>query len=248
MTFADDIHGQLSEMSVNEKRSFDTIKIYERKRKAHACIMSIVFIVLYPLGAISTHLPIQRVPFLKNTYLKNKIMAMHVPIQIIAFVMMIGGMALGIRIGHDLEYLKNPVHHHVVIGLVVTCTIIIFQPIMGMLQHWHFKKTGGKGIFAFLHRWIGRCAIILGVINDGLGFQLASLNVIIHKRSYIRNFVIFAVLGFIWLSVVLYDRFGGHRSRTSPDGEEQGIFGMVKKPVGGSAIGDREEQVQSQED
>jgi len=234
MIFGQEVHSQLSEREELEKRSYDTYKIFNRKRNAHACIMSIVFIVLYPLGAISLHLPIQNMPFLKNTYLKNKAMAMHVPIQAIAFVMMIGGMALGIRLGHDLDYLKNPVHAHVVIGLLVVCTIIVFQPIMGIIQHRHFKKTGGKSIFAYVHRWVGRGAIVLGMINSGLGFQLAKDNVIIRSHSYVRNYVLLGVLVSVWVSFVVYDHFSLHRSRRVPDGGEKG--GVFERP----ASGDRE--------
>jgi hypothetical protein len=184
--------------------------------------MSIVFIVLYPLGAISIHLPIERIPYLKNTYLKNKVMAMHVPIQLIGFVMMVGGMSLGIRIGHDLGYLEHPVHAHPVIGLLVVCTIIIFQPIMGLLQHRHFKKTGGKSIFAYLHRWTGRCAIALGMINSGLGFQLASNNVIVPTRSYVREYVFLGFFVSVWVSLVVYDEFRARRPKAVTDGGERG--------------------------
>jgi hypothetical protein len=76
-------------------------------------------------------------------------------------------MALGIRIAHNLGYLEHPLDADVVIGLLAVCTIIIFQPIMGILQHRHFKKSGGKGIFTHLHRWIGRSAIILNMSNSG---------------------------------------------------------------------------------
>ena len=34
-----------------EREFYDTIPIFNRKRNAHACMMSIVFLVLYPLGA-----------------------------------------------------------------------------------------------------------------------------------------------------------------------------------------------------
>ncbi|KFZ23941.1 hypothetical protein V502_01581 [Pseudogymnoascus sp. VKM F-4520 (FW-2644)] len=125
-----EVHDQLNARDIHQKRNLDSFEIFNRKRNAHACIMSIVFIVLYPLGAISIHLPIDRVPYLKNTYLKKKVMAMHVPIQVLGSVMMVGGMALGIRIGQDLDYLRHPVRVHVVIGFVVVCTIIVFQPIM----------------------------------------------------------------------------------------------------------------------
>ncbi|ELR05824.1 hypothetical protein GMDG_01901 [Pseudogymnoascus destructans 20631-21] len=202
IVFGQEVHGQgahdqLNARDVHQKRNLDSFKTFNRNRNAHALIMSIVFIILYPLGAISVHLPIDRVPYLKNTYLKKRVMAMHVPIQVLGSVMMVGGMALGIRIGQDLGYLRRPVHAHVVIGFVVVCTIIVFQPIMGILAHRHFKKRGDKSIFAYLHRWIGRAAIILGMINSGLGFQLAQTNVIVSTGAYIRNYVL---LGFLCLS------------------------------------------------
>jgi uncharacterized membrane protein (DUF485 family) len=210
---------------VHLKRDYDTFMILNRKRNAHACIMSIVFCVLYPLGAISIHLPIDRIPGLRNTYLRKKVMAIHAPIQILGLVMMIGGMALGIRIAHDLDKLQHPVHYHVVIGLLVVSTIILFQPILGWLQHQHFKKTGGKSIFAYIHRWIGRCAIILGIINNGFGFQLAAYDIVIPTRSYIRNYVIAGVLVLIWFGLVLADELRPHKPTAHANEAEKGVLG-----------------------
>jgi hypothetical protein len=180
--------------------------------------MSIVFIVLFPLGAISIHLPIERIPYVNSTYLKKKIMAIHAPIQILGLVLMIIGMVFGIKIGQFTGYLSNPVQAHVAIGLVVVCTIIIFQPIMGILQHQYFKKTGGKSKVAYLHRWIGRGAIILGMINSGLGFQLAATNVIVPQSSYVRSYVILGILVSIWLGFVIYDGFKSRQPRTVTPG------------------------------
>jgi len=237
----EEVHGQLNARDVHQKRDFDTYKIFNRKRNAHACIMSIVFIVLFPLGAISIHLPIDRIPYLKNTYLRNKVPAIHAPIQVLGVVMMIGGMALGIRIGHDVGYLKDPVRPHPVIGLIVVSTIIIFQPILGILQHRHFKKTGRKSIFAYMHRWIGRCAIALGMINNGLGFQLAATNVIIPTSSYIRNYVILGGLVSIWFGLVLYDELRAHRQKAAANkGEKSALDGMELAPNRAANSGDPE--------
>ncbi|RFU76425.1 integral membrane [Trichoderma arundinaceum] len=139
-------------------------------------------------------------------------MAMHAPIQLIGFVMMIGGMALGIKVAQFVGYLRNPVRAHVVIGFIVVCTIILFQPVLGILQHRHFKKTGGKSILAYLHRWIGRGSVLLGMINTGLGFQLAKKNVIIHKSSYVRSYVLLGILVFVWISFVIYDELNLRKS------------------------------------
>ncbi|KAL7931866.1 hypothetical protein V8C35DRAFT_329235 [Trichoderma chlorosporum] len=199
--------------------------------------MSIVFIVLYPLGAISVHLPIEQIPYLRNTYLRNKIMAIHAPIQILALVMMIGGMALGIRIGRFAGFLGNPIQAHVVIGLLTVSTIILFQPVLGLLQHRYFKKTGRKSIFAYVHRWIGRVAIILGMINSGLGFQLAKQNTIITTSCYVRNYVILGILVTIWASLVMYDKYQKLRRPTAAgDGGEKGSSQQQEQKVEGNRV------------
>ncbi|KAK6367276.1 hypothetical protein LTS17_010201 [Exophiala oligosperma] len=185
-----------------EKRAYfeDSYKIFLRKRNAHACIMSIVFIVLFPLGAIAQHLP------LKGVRVTSRI---HVPIQILGLIMMIGAMGLGIDIArNDLNYF-SPVKAHVVIGLLVTSTIIVIQPAMGVLQHRHFKRTGGKSVFAYIHRWTGRVMICLGWINSGLGFQLVGIPPV-ETHSLVRNFVIMGVLGGIWLALVGTDGLRDH--------------------------------------
>ena len=194
--------------AIDKRTVHDSLKILKRIRNGHACIMSIVFIVLFPLGAISIHLPIDRVPFLRNTYLKKKVTAIHAPIQLLGLVLMLAGMALGVRLALDLDYLTLPTqskYAHPVIGLVVVCTIVVFQPILGTLQHMYFKKTGRKSIYAYMHRWIGRGAIILGIINNGLGFQLAMNDIYIPNSSLIRNFVLAGLLALIWFALVIFD-------------------------------------------
>lgn len=185
-----------------EKRAYfqDSYKIFHRKRNAHACIMSIVFIVLFPLGAIAQHLP------LKGVRVTSRI---HGPIQILGLVMMIGAMGLGIDIAkNDLNFF-SPVKAHVVIGLLVTSTIIVVQPAMGILQHRHFKRTGGKSVFSYIHRWTGRVMICLGWINSGLGFQLVGIPPV-KTHSLVRNFVLMGVLGGVWFLLMGTDGLRDH--------------------------------------
>jgi len=210
----------LSERNTLEKRDYDSIKILNRKRNAHACIMSIVFLVLFPLGAISIHLPIDRIPVLRNTYLRRKVPAIHMPIQLLGLVMMIGGLALGIRIAHDLGFFNGPPPAHMVIGLLVTTILIAFQPLMGYLQHRFFKKHGKRSVFGHAHRWLGRGAIILGIINNGLGLQLAAVDIVVPNRSYLRNFIIGGLLVIIWGSLVAYDAFRPRRAVEPVGGKE----------------------------
>jgi hypothetical protein len=168
--------------------------------------MSVVFIILYPLGAISVHLPIDLIPGLRNSYLRKKIPAIHMPIQILGTVLMIGGFGLGIRIAHDVGYLSGPVHAHIVIGLLVVSVILLIQPAMGILQHLHYKRTGNTSAFGYVHRWVGRVALVLGIVNNGLGFQLAAQDgVDVPVGSYIRNFVIAGGLFLICVGLIIFD-------------------------------------------
>jgi len=196
----------------------DPLKIFNRKRNAHACMMSIVFLVLYPLGAISLHLPLP--PSLRKIRI---VPSVHVPIQILGLAMMIGAMGLGINIAQDLRMFSGSVPAHVIIGLLTTSTLILIQPAMGILQHLHFRKTGGKSIFGYIHRWTGRIAIILGMINQGLGFQLTGIGTIVHADSLIRNFVVLGVLGGIWFALASWDAIRGElKKRRGVVGDGEG--------------------------
>lgn len=183
------------------RRTPDDYTIFKRKRNAHACMMSIVFIVLFPLGAISLHLPLKGhrvVPFI------------HAPIQLLGLAMMIGAMGLGIDIAKNDLFYFSPVKSHIIIGLLTASMIILLQPALGFLQHHRFKRTGQRSIYSHIHRWNGRIFIVLGWINSGLGFQLTSSMEVIAAHSYIRNFVLMGVLGGLWIGLVAVDGLRTH--------------------------------------
>ena len=180
----------------------DSYNVFLRKRNAHACMMSIVFIVLFPLGAISLHLPF-------NGLVHRVVTRIHAPIQVLGMVMMIGAMGLGIDIARNDLHLISPAHAHVVVGLLTTSLLVLLQPALGILQHLYFKKTQKKSVFAYVHRWSGRVLILLGWINSGLGFQLTGLQ-FVRTYSLVRNFVIMGVLGGLWFLLVGVDGYRAH--------------------------------------
>jgi hypothetical protein len=55
---------------------------------------------------------------------------------------------------------------------VVVCLLVI-QPALGYAHHRHFLKHGQRGLVSHAHIWYGRALMLLGVINGGLGLQLA---------------------------------------------------------------------------
>ena len=55
----------------------------------------------------------------------------------------------------------------------VIVILLLLQPFFGVINHVHFVKAQRRGAWAFLHVWYGRILIIMGIINGGLGLQLA---------------------------------------------------------------------------
>lgn len=62
---------------------------------------------------------------------------------------------------------------HQIIGTIIFI-LFLLQPILGLYQHTIYLRTGLRGIWAASHVWYGRFLIVTGIINGGLGLQLAA--------------------------------------------------------------------------
>lgn len=63
--------------------------------------------------------------------------------------------------------------YHPIIGIVVL-VLLFFQPITGFVHHLRFKKLGKRTAWSYVHVWLGRVGVTLGMVNGGLGLLLAS--------------------------------------------------------------------------
>jgi hypothetical protein len=163
-------------------------KAFARKRTAHAVLMPLAFGLLFPSFALALHL------------FPTGMVAIHGTLQLFTLAVAIAGMCVGISMAQDIRLLS---HYHPVIGLVVVAGLVVFQPAMGWLQHRHFRKSGGKGPFAYLHRWFGRIMIILGVINVGLGFHLTGIGMPSAPRAVVITYgVVAGVMSLVYLTVI----------------------------------------------
>lgn len=184
--------------------------------------MTIIFMVLFPIGALSMHLPlkIRIVPYI------------HAPIQIISVLLTILAVAMGISLTNELEF-WNPLRAHVVVGILATGTVLFIQPALGIVQHRYFERARfgyvNSNIFGVVHRWVGRGAIVLGMFNSGLGFQLVGVGTNVQKGALIRNFALMGVFISLWFSVVLVGFLKGRRERREwAEVEEVEEAGMVE--------------------
>ena len=159
-------------------------------RMSHGTIMAVVFLFLFPIGALMIHLPLSRtVPYV------------HAPIQVVSTCLLIVGLSLGVVLGvrYDLTY-----GYHQILGCIVIGCLLLFQPALGLIQHLRHRKLGERTIFGHLHRWLGRILILLGIINGGLGLHVSGEMGLERapRWSVIAYSVIAAVVGIIYIAVV----------------------------------------------
>ncbi|TID20742.1 integral membrane protein [Venturia nashicola] len=183
--------------SISSFLGFDINKA-EAIRLAHGVIACLAWVIFFPLGAIFIRILPGRLA-----------LVMHALFQLFAYILYIIAFALGcwmashIRFGGFFNFYEN---YHPIIGIVVFA-FLFFQPILGILHHSGFKKTGGRSFVSYLHLWLGRILITLGIINGGLGLMLAGN---VGRRTYIAYGV---VAGFFWLLWVLAACIGAYRRR-----------------------------------
>ncbi|KAI9927302.1 hypothetical protein ASPWEDRAFT_177763 [Aspergillus wentii DTO 134E9] len=155
---------------------------------AHGLVMSFAFVIFFPTFALLIPIP-----------WAVSVSKVHAPLQIFTLTLSTAGMGMGIWLGVDGSQISNA---HPIIGLLVVGSLIFLQPLMGFLQHLHFRQTGEKSFFSYSHRWFGRIMIILGVFNGGLGFRLAGFGSPGTPRSaMIAYSVISGVVGLTYLAV-----------------------------------------------
>ncbi|KAF5639531.1 uncharacterized protein FTJAE_4869 [Fusarium tjaetaba] len=122
----------------------------------HGSIMSVVFLLGYPLGSLL-------MPIIGKWFI-------HATWQMIVFIGMWAGFVTG-KLAADRtgNWFNAP---HVIIGTVV-CGLMVIQPILGGLHHRNFVKHQRRTGISHVHIWYGRALMILGIVNGGLGLQLA---------------------------------------------------------------------------
>ncbi|KAF4983508.1 hypothetical protein FZEAL_1095 [Fusarium zealandicum] len=154
---------------------------------AHGIIMSIVFIAGYPLGSML-------MPLIGKWLF-------HAGWQLLVFLGMWAGFALGYVYARDGGYFWNQTHTQM--GTIVVA-LIGLQPVLGWAHHRYFVNHGQRGIISHVHIWFGRSLMILGIINGGLGLQLASAS----KAYIIVYSVIAGISALLYVATIC---FGGLR-------------------------------------
>ncbi|KAF2668862.1 hypothetical protein BT63DRAFT_480218 [Microthyrium microscopicum] len=138
-------------------------KLASNVRTAHGIMAALAFVALFPIGAISAAI----LPGMLGV-------GVHVVVQMLGFVSYLIAFAMGIWLcsvirWRDFDLFSN---YHPIIGMILF-VIIFFQPVSGALHHRGYKNHGRRGGCSYLHVWLGRIAILVGMINGGLGLYIA---------------------------------------------------------------------------
>ncbi|KAK2740718.1 hypothetical protein FQN55_008772 [Onygenales sp. PD_40] len=139
---------------------YQDLPLVPKLAKTHGVVMGVAFTIMFPLGAL-----------LVRALKTKETVWVHVAFQLVGWVLMIAGLATGIKVGKILDRLHN--NAHTILGTIVV-VLMLAQPFVGFIHHRMFMKTQKRGAWTHIHIWYGRVLILLGIINGGLGLQLAS--------------------------------------------------------------------------
>ncbi|KAF2203484.1 hypothetical protein GQ43DRAFT_429861 [Delitschia confertaspora ATCC 74209] len=165
----------------------------------HAVLASLAFVLLFPLGSI-----LVRMGSFPGLWL------VHGVFQTLAFLTFTAAFGVGLWLATHMP-INLMGRAHPTIGLVVF-SLLFFQPVLGLLHHYRFKKYNRRTFWSHSHIWIGRIAITLGMINGGLG-MLAAHKTGFYKPSPIQVAGYSVTAGMMWLTWVAADVIGGREKK-----------------------------------
>ncbi|KAK0721955.1 hypothetical protein B0T26DRAFT_643600, partial [Lasiosphaeria miniovina] len=152
-------------------------------RTIHGILAALAMVVLFPVGSVAMRLLPGRLALWA-----------HGLFQLAAMCIFIAGVGLGIYL-----LTNDSTKYHPIVGLVTLATLLP-QPILGWLHHRRFKQVQRRQFWSYLHIFNGRIGVTVGIINGGLGLQLAGASAD-RKRTYI---IVAAVIWTLWMLVAIF--------------------------------------------
>ncbi|KAF2858134.1 hypothetical protein K470DRAFT_260133 [Piedraia hortae CBS 480.64] len=169
---------------------------------AHALLACVTFAFIFPVGGILIRLPL---PYY-----------IHSALQSLGFIFYLAAFALGMDMATNTDLMHRT---HVQLGIVIL-VLTILQPVLGIWHHLQFKRTGRRVVVSHFHLWIGRAVIALGIVNGGLGLDLArDLRTVAPSRGALVGYSVAAAL--MWLVYVAVAVMGETRRKRETGGQRR---------------------------
>ncbi|KAK1836836.1 hypothetical protein QBC39DRAFT_238222, partial [Podospora conica] len=167
-------------------------------RYIHGILCSLAMVLLFPIGSI-----------LMRVIPGRFAIWIHAAFQVLAMLVHVAGVGLGIYLvtivqlpfsGSGASLLTNETtNYHPIIG-IVTLVMLLPQPVVGWLHHRKFVRVRRRQVWSYVHLFNGRVGITMGIVNGGLGLNLAAAAAS-RKRTYI---IVAAVMWTLWMLVALW--------------------------------------------
>ncbi|KAK5658165.1 hypothetical protein OQA88_2138 [Cercophora sp. LCS_1] len=166
-------------------------------RNIHGILCGVAMVILFPVGSI-----------LMRLWPGRFAIWVHALFQVLAFCVYIAGAGIGIYLAVYVQLpfagggnllTNQSTSYHPIIGLVVL-VMLLPQALLGWVHHAKFKKVRRRQVWSYLHLFNGRVGITIGIINGGLGLNLAAASAY-KKRVYI---IVAAVMWGLWMLVALF--------------------------------------------
>ncbi|CAI6092710.1 unnamed protein product [Clonostachys chloroleuca] len=163
---------------------------------AHGIIMSALFLVLYPAGAII-------MPLFGNWFY-------HAVEQCIAYLIMWVGFGLGVTYASYAGMFGKQTHTQM--GTI--CVVLLsFQPVLGYLHHLDYKKHNRTGLLGRIHSWHGRGLMIVGIVNGGFGLQMTGQ---VGSAWFIAYVTIAVIVSAGYVGAIVYSMSSRMKQRNRP--------------------------------
>lgn len=96
--------------------------------------------------------------------------------------------------------------------------LLVIQPVLGYIHHKKYKRLLRRQVWSYLHIFNGRIALTVGIINGGLGLNLANASEY-RKGVYI---IVAAVMWSLWMVVaIISEIIRARRTRVVPRSERR---------------------------
>ena len=93
--------------------------------------------------------------------------------------------------------------YHPITGIIVI-SLLVFQPLIGLLHHRVYETSTSTTIWSVLHVWLGRLIITLGIINGGLGLRLSADT----TNGEIIYGAFAGLIWFLWVGLTVWRKMG----------------------------------------
>lgn len=89
-----------------------------------------------------------------------------------------------------------------IIGLTIFGLLAV-QALLGIIHHIMYKRKGKRQVWSYAHIWTGRALITLGIINGGLGMQMADVS----RAGKIAYGVCAGFIWVVWMVIAVASDF-----------------------------------------